>query len=76
VHHDEGERALTEVEEGLGFETVLPSPSVLEVCEELPHSIVSAVDTGAHGRIRGVVLDLRVAERDERLYVARVERAA
>ena len=48
--------------------------SVREVSIPPPHSVVAVVDGAAGNRHRRMELDLRIAERDECLYVAGVER--
>jgi hypothetical protein len=69
----ERKRVIAEVEVGLGFETVLISPGVLDVSEELPHAIVTVVDATDRCE-RRMELDARISVCDERIDVACVVR--
>jgi hypothetical protein len=74
AQHVESNRVLPEVEVRLRLDAKLVSPSVLKVSMPTSHPIVPVILGAAghrHGRVK---LDLRIAERDECLYVARVER--
>jgi hypothetical protein len=74
AHHGEGERVLTELEERLGFDTKFISPYLLELSLEDPNPIVPLVDAAANRREHRLDLDLRIAEREARLYVSRAVR--
>src|SRR2546428_122133 len=67
------QRILAEIEERLGFDANLLTPSVLEVLMPHAQSVVPAVDGAPNCRKRGVPLDARIAQRDDRFYVAAVE---
>src|SRR5947207_15876346 len=73
VQHMECDRVLAEVKVRLGLDAKLVSPSVREVSMPCPHSLVPVIDSATRYRHGRAEFDLRIAERDEVLYVARVE---
>jgi hypothetical protein len=76
AQHVEQERLLAQVELCLGLGAKLVSPGILHISKVLPQTIVPVIDGAPRHRHLRVPLDTRIAERDERLYVARVERLA
>jgi hypothetical protein len=73
VEHVEQKGLVTKVKEHLRLDSNVLSPRVRQVSMPPPHPIVPVVD-GAPDRHPGLKLDVRIAERDHRLYVARVVR--
>src|SRR5207245_351023 len=74
VDQSEGQRVLAEVEERLRFDEKFISPYVLELLLEPPKPVVPLVDAATNRRKHRMERDLRIAERDPRLYVARAVR--
>ena len=72
--HLERERVITEVEERLDLDPDLLAPRFLKVSVPFAHPVVPVIGGASDSCKYRVDFDVRVAERDECPYIARVER--